>query len=99
MQKEILYSFFGTPYTMGLVKTNNKIHSYKVPNKNKTAFYAVYYYPNCKGFYQILKYDLNACQLTTAWIDCDGFLMIPTPNFKSFIRAVAWMKKYVNELI
>lgn len=99
MRKETLYSYFGTPYTMGLVKTNNKIHSYKVPNKNRTAFYAVYHYPNNKGFYEILKYDLNACQLTTAWIDYDEFLMVATPKFTSFIQAVAWLKKHVNKLI
>lgn len=33
MKKETLYSYFGTPYKMGLVRTNNKIHSYKVPNE------------------------------------------------------------------
>lgn len=99
MRKETLYSYFGTPYKMGLIKMNDKIHSYKVPNKNKTAFYAVYHYPNNKGFYEILKYDLNACQLTTAWIDYDEFLMVVTPNFTSFIQAVAWLKKHVNELI
>lgn len=99
MNRKTLYSYFGTPYKMGLVKTNNKIHSYKVPNINKTAFYAVYHCPNNKGFYEILKYDLNACQLTIAWENIDGFLMVETPKFKSFIQAVAWMKKHVNKLI
>ena len=99
MKRETLYSYFGTPYEIGLVKTNNKIHSYRVPNKSKTAFFEVYHYPNHKGFYEIFKYDLNACQLTTAWENFNGFLMIETPKFKSFIKAVAWLKKYVNELI
>lgn len=99
MKRETLYSFFGTPYKMGVVKTDGKIHSYKLPNKSKTAFFAVYHCPNHKGFYEIFKYDLNSCQLTIAWENFDGFLMIETPKFKSFIKAVAWLKKYVNELI
>lgn len=99
MQKEILYSYFGTPYTMGINHDCLGNLDYTIPNANRTAFYMVVNHRKANRPYRITKFDLNACCATTAWIDCDGFLMIPTPNFKSFIQAVAWVKKHVNELI
>ncbi len=99
MNKEIiLYSYFGTPYKMGINHDCSGNLDYTIPNADKTAFYMVVNHGTNRP-YGITKYDLDACCASTAWIDCGEFLMIPTPKFKSFIQAVAWLKKNVNELI
>lgn len=99
MQREILYSFFGTPYTMGINHDCLGNLDYTIPNADKTAFYMVVDHRKANRPYRITKYDLSACCATTAWIDYDEFLMVATPKFTSFIQAVAWLKKHVNELI
>ena len=100
MQKEIiLYSYFGTPYKMGINHDCLGNLDYTIPNADKTAFYMVVNHRKANRPYRITKFDLDACCATTAWMDYDESFMVATPKFTSFIRAVAWLKKHVNELI
>ena len=99
MKKEsILYSYFGTPYRMGINHDCSGNLDYTIPNADKTAFYMVVNHGTNRP-YGITKYDLNSCYASIAWVNCDNVLIEPAPKFKSFIQAVAWLKKHVNELI
>ena len=85
-------------YEMGIVNTIFGRRAYRV-KKDPLSFFFVEAKPNHEGFYEIKVYDLNAEKVTSAcWGRNEEFLWWYAPKFKSFIQAVAWLKKNHQDL-
>ena len=84
-------------YEMGLVTNVFGRREYRI-FKDPIRYFFVEAKSNYDGFYEIKTHDLNAEMITGTSL-YEDIMWFDTPQFKSFIQAVAWMKKHANELI
>ena len=54
---------------------------------------------NSKGKYEILKYDANAHMVTNAVLNDAVLMWLPIEPFDSLVKAYAWLKKNVQNLL
>lgn len=54
---------------------------------------------NSKGKYEILKHDANAHMVTNAVLNDAVLMWLPIEPFDSLVKAYAWLKKNVQNLL
>ena len=54
---------------------------------------------NSKGKYEILKYDANAHMVTNAVLNDSVMMWLPIEPFDSLVKAYAWLKKNIKNLL